>query len=69
MLGGRLLLLVVWFWCLVVADSEMLEVVLPFPDQLSHVIDDVGNVAGRNGCVAARHGDVGQGLAELVEAA
>ena len=53
MIGGRLLLLVVWFWCLVVAYGKMFEMVLPLPDQLSHVIQDIGDVAGRNGLVTA----------------
>ena len=68
-LRGRLLLLIIWFWCLVVTDSKMFEVVLPFPEQLSHVVDDVGDVVGRNGYVAARSSDIGGGLAEFVEAA
>ena len=49
---GHLLLFVVWFGSLIVAYSKMFEVVLPFPDQLSHIFHDVGDVMGWNGCVA-----------------
>ena len=68
-LGGQFLLLVVWFQCLVVTYGKMLKVVLPILDQLSHVINDVGNIAGWNGCVAAHSSDIGWCWAEVMKPA
>ena len=42
--------------------------VLPLPDQLSHILYDIGDVAGWNGCIVGHSCDVGWGLAEVVKA-
>ena len=45
----------------------MFEVMLPLPDQLSHIFHDIGDVAGWNGCVAGHSCYIGWGLAEVVK--
>ena len=45
----------------------MFKVVLPFPDQLSRIFIDVGDVMGWNGCVAGCSCYIGQGLAEVMK--
>jgi hypothetical protein len=60
---------VVRFAGLIVADSQVVEVVLPTAKEGFHIFQDVLDVAGRDRCVVLCGGDGGLGLTEVVEAA
>ena len=60
-------LLVVGLASVVVTNSQVIEVVLPMTKQVFHILQNVLDVSGWDWCVVLHGGDVGLGLAKLME--